>query len=350
MKVFIPHQKDRNIYLDQIIKYSECDYIFGNYVSFDASFEIVNIQFPEAIFNGIPPTREQLNDLEEKIISWKKKSKIVLTLNDLESHYDGKNKFIDLFRLLQKQADAVIHLGNYSLEKYKNLFSIDCKHTVIYHPLYESLIQDCKIADFQDKFKLELNDKYVVSVIGSIRSMEEVEFILKVFKKIPIKNKLLIVPNMLPFWQIPRCMPYRFRKIYKWIVEKKYCCPLRKDQYFFGYNFIDYSSMIDLVKKSSLIIIPRIRNLNSGNLYLGLTFDKPMVIPKIGNLTEVADYFNLPVLDLEKNNYFDVVNKLRDVKTIEFFESTEYFEKKNKFRSCEIAKEYDMFFNKIINN
>lgn len=350
MRVFIPHQKDRNIYFDEIIKYSECNYVFEDYNSFDASFDIVNIQFPEAIFNWIPPTQEQLNDLEEKIISWKKNSKIVLTMNDLDSHYDLKSEFGDLFKLIQKHVDGVVHLGNYSLENYRYLFSVNAKHIVIFHPLYESLLAKNETADVQSRFSLNFQDKYVVSVIGSIRSMEEVEFILKVFKEIPVKNKLLIVPNMFQFWQIPNYIPYRFRKIYRWIVEKRYCFSLNKNQYFFGYKFIEYRFIVDLVQKSTLMIIPRIKNLNSGNLYLGLTFDKPMIIPKIGNLTEVADFFNFPTLDLKAKNHKEVINNVLIEKTTEYFNSLGYLEKKNKFHPSVVAKEYDVFFNKIINN
>jgi hypothetical protein len=350
MKVFVPHQKDRNIYLDEIIKFSKNDFIFGNYESFDASFDVVNIQFPEAIFNWIPPTQEQLIDLEEKIITWKKTAKIVLTLNDIVSHYDEDNKYNDLFKLIQRYVDGVIHLGNYSLENYGYLFSKSSQHIVIYHPLYESLIVNKETADIETYLALNFEDKYVVSVIGSIRSMEEVELILKIFKKLPIKNKLLVVPNMLPFWQIPSFMPYRFRKIYKWVLEKKYCYPLHKNQYFFGYKFIEYGFMVDLVQKSSLIIIPRIRNLNSGNLFLGLTFDKPMIIPKTGNLTEIANAFNFPMLDLKAKNYKDIINRVLSSKTKTDFNSVAYSNMKNKFRPSIIANEYDLFFNKITVN
>lgn len=350
MEVFVPHLKDRNIYLDEIISFSNCNFIFGDFNDYKRSYEIVNIQFPEAIFNGIVPTDEQLINFEKRILLWKKHSKVVFTLNDIESHYDQENKFIDLFQLIQKHVDGVIHLGNYSLQNYRHLFSTDCQHTVIYHPLYESLISDFETASFQDKFQLNLKDKYVVSVIGCIRSLEEAKLILKIFRKIPLKNKFLIVPNMFQFVNMPIYFPYRFRKIYKKMAEKIFCFPLRKNQYFFGFKFIDYSYMVDLVKSSSLILIPRIRNLNSGNLYLGLTFDKPMIIPKVGNLTEVANFFGFPLLDLQKGNYNEVIKSQLNLKGNFFFSSNAYLEKKEMFKASVIAQQYEVFFYKLINN
>lgn len=349
MEVFVPHQNVNNIYLEEIIRFSDSKFIFGNVNEYKSSFKIVNIHFPEAIFNWNKPTEDELIDLEEKLLLWKKYSKIVFTLNDIESHYDRENKFINLFRLIQRHADAVIHLGNYSLKTFKHLFSENCEHVVIYHPLYASLTGNYKTESFSNELKINLKEKYIVTVIGALRSADEAKMVFKIFNKIPVKNKFLVVPTMFQFINMPSYFPYRFRKIYRAVVERIFCYPLRKKDYFFGYTFLDHKYMVDLVEKSSLIIIPRIKNLNSGNLYLGLTFDKPMIIPKVGNLTEIADLFHFPVLDLQKNNFEEVIKIQSDPK-IEFsFKTDEYLEKKKLFMPNKIAEEYNSFFNNLIN-
>ncbi|OAD46136.1 hypothetical protein [Polaribacter atrinae] len=348
MNVFIPHDKVLNIYFDEINKYAVFNYVYGSLGDYKQAYKIVNIQFPEAIFSFRAPTKEQLIDLEEKIIIWKKKSKIILTLNDIESHYDKGHKFSGLFKLLYKYADGVIHFGHYSLNNFKSYFPTTCQHKLINHPLYDSLLNDQEIFDYQDKFKVSFQDKYVVSAIGSLRSMEEVLLLLKVFRRIPVKNKFLVVPNMFQFINPKYLRPYRFRNIYKYIAEKIICFPLKKEQYFFDNRFLEYGYMVDLVRNSSLMIIPRIKNLNSGNLFLGLTFNKPMVIPKIGNLTEVAEYFNLPTLDLKKGNYNEVLTTVTDIKMNKIFESNEYLIKREKFHPKKISLEYELFFKSLI--
>lgn len=348
MKVFIPHKKDRNVYFDEIINKSNSEFSFGYFKDYDASYSVVNIQFPEAIFDLAIPSKEQLLELENAMILWKKKAKIVLTLNDDKSHYDEENKYGDLFKLINKYVDGVIHLGQYSLETYKKDFPKNTKHKVIFHPLYESLVTNNNTANIEQKYKLDFNGKYVVAAIGAIRSLEEVKLLLKMFKALPQKNKVLIVPNMFNFKQMPNFVPYRFRKIYNYWAEKKYCYPLKKEQYYFGYNFIDYNLMVDLVKKASLIAIPRKRNLNSGNLYLGITFDKPMIIPKIGNLTETAQLLGLPVLNLEENkfkkNLWQVVKSNEKID----FKNNTYQELKKRFAPDEIANQHESFFNELI--
>ncbi|SFD72716.1 glycosyltransferase family protein [Flavobacterium phragmitis] len=348
MEVFVPHLKDRNIYLDEIINFSNCTFIFNDFNSYETTYEIVNIQFPEAIFKWIVPSDEQLIDLEKKILMWKKHSKIIYTLNDIKSHYNENNQYNHLFRLIQKHADGVIHLGEYSLAKYKFLFSQNCIHTVIYHPLYESLIKDFTIDSFQEKYNLDFKNKYIVSVIGEVRSKEEVKFIFEIFKRIPLKNKFLVVPNMLMYNALPTFFPYRFRKVYRKIEEFLFCYPLLKKQYFFGFKFVEYKYMVDLVKQSSLLIIPRTKNLNSGNLYLALSFDKPMIIPKVGNQTEIINLFNFPAINLKTKNYKEVIDSIV-INGKPFFKTKDYLEKKEKFMPKNIAAQYDLFFYKLIN-
>ncbi|PKP29368.1 MAG: hypothetical protein CVU01_00340 [Bacteroidetes bacterium HGW-Bacteroidetes-18] len=345
MEVFVPHQKDRNIYLDEIISFSNHNFIFGNYKEYRDLYKIVNIQFPEAIFDWKSPSTEELVNFELQLLNWKKKSKIVYTMNDFTTHYDKKNKFSEVFSLIHKYSDGVIHLGKYSLDNYEKYFSSSCLHTIIYHPLYNSLTEDYMTKEIQSLVPTDLTNKFIVSAIGGIRSKEELDLILKIFKKLPIKNKFLIVPRMFQFIIIPDYIPYRFRKYYKRLIEKKYCFSLSKNQYFFSARFLEYSYLVDLVKRSSLMIIPRIKNLNSGNLYLGLTFDKLMIIPEIGNLTETANYFGLPLLDLQNKNYKEVITMVLDLKSNQYYSSDKYLKDKHFFHPEKIAKDYDAFFN-----
>lgn len=351
MEVFVPHQKDRNIYLEEVINFSNNTFIFGSYEDYKISYEIVNIQFPEAIFDWVAPNAQQLVDLEIKLRMWKEHSKIVLTMNDFQKHYDNNNIFLDLFRLIHKYAEGVIHLGQYSLDQYKVCFSSNCIHTIIYHPLYSSLVTEFETTTIEKMVvPIAFRDKFIVTAIGDIRSREEIKLILKIFKKIPIKNKVLVVPRMFQFVKIPDYIPYRFRKRYKKFIERFYSLPLSKSQYYFSGNFLGYPQLVDLVQQSSLLIIPRVKNLNSGNLFLGLTFDKLMVIPKIGNLTEVANFLEIPLLDLEKRNYDEVINNIFNSKLKQYLLSNEYLVKKEFFHPQKIAKEYDAFFKFLITN
>lgn len=350
IKVFIPHIKDKNIYLDEIIRFSDASFSYGNYKEYDKDFDIVNIQFPEAIFNWKLPTKVQLIELEQCMAQWKMNSKIVYTMNDLKRHYNNNIFFEELFKLVQKYADGVVHLGEFSLNKYKTLFSSKCQHQVIFHPIYASLTTNFITQNIQEKIPFDLKDKFIVSSIGGIRSKKEKRLIFKIFKCIPSKNKVLIVPRMNFYFEIPKFIPYRFRKVYKKIVNSIKFFKYRKGNYFTENIFLEYDFLVDLVQKSDILIIPRVENLNSGNLFLGLTFNKNMIVPKVGNLSEIINLFNIPSFDFKKinkkklNNFFELMQKQP------YFDKTNFLENKKQFEPKLIAQQYDYFFSTLKQN
>lgn len=349
--VFIPHLQDKNRYLDEIITYSKATFIYGNCNEYKKHYSIVNIQFPEAIFDWKMPTQEQLLELEDYFVQWKKHSKIVYTMNDLKKHSNNAPMFDKLFQLVHKYADGVIHLGTFSLNEYSSLFSDKCQHKVIYHPIYASLAkEDFKILNIQRIIPFDLNGKYIISAIGSIRSRKEMRLILKIFKNIEIKNKVLIVPRMSQFATIPKFIPYRYRKLYRNIADKINFYSIRSEEYFVGNVFLEYDYLVDLVQKSSLLIIPRVDNLNSGNLFLGLTFDKKMLVPSVGNLSEILTLFKVPSFDFKKINKRTVNEFILSITNKPYYDSIGYEQNISKFHPSVIGAEHDVFFKFLIEN
>ena len=349
--VFIPHLQDRNRYLDEIIVYSKSTFIYGNYKEYKKHYSIVNIQFPESIFDWKLPTQKQLLELECYFVQWKKHSKIVYTMNDLKKHGSKEPMFDKLFQLVHQYADGVIHLGNFSLKEYSSLFSDKCQHIVIYHPIYASLtMENFKTLDVQRIIPFDLSEKYIVSAIGSIRSKKEMSLILKIFKNIVVQNKVLIVPRMNQFSPVPKFVPYRYRKLYRNIADRINFYSIRAEEYFVGNVFLEYDYLVDLVQKSSLIIIPRVENLNSGNLFLGLTFDKKMFVPKVGNLSAILTLFKVSSSDFKKINKKNINEFILSITNEPYCEAIGYKQNKKIFHPSAIAAQHDVFFKFLIEN
>jgi hypothetical protein len=114
-------------------------------------------------------------------------------------------------------------------------------------------------------------------------------------------------------------------------------------------KFLEYEYLVDLIKKSSMLFIPRIRSLNSGNLFLGITFDKFIIAPKIGNITEIAQKFEIPLIDFQSKNINSVVEEQYfKYKTNQFYSKynqhqKEYFHPKN------ISLKTDQFYDSLFN-
>lgn len=348
MKVFIPHKKDKNIYFDEIIQYSNFEYVFEDYHNYDNQYKIVNIQFPEAIFDWQLPTKQMLNDLEIEIQIWKSNSKIVYTMNDFKPHYKNDSIYNELFNLIYKYADGVIHLGNFSKDEYQHLYKKTSKHKVIYHPIYTSLLKNYQTKNIQNLISFDLKDKYIVSSIGSIRSKEEMKMVFNFFKKIQNKNKVLIVPRILFYKKVPNWLPYRFRKPLAKITAYFNLFSIKNDLYYIDDKFLEYPYLVDLIQKSSLIIIPRVKNLNSGNLFLGLTFNKNMVVPNVGNIKEVLSMFKIPFFNFNQITEEKVSHFIKTLETANYFELENYETIKEEFHPMKIAKSYDDFFLKLM--
>lgn len=67
MKILLPFKKDQNPYLDELIIHSKHTYVYDNFRNYDTTFKIVNIHWPEALFEWYEPTSENLRELEENI-------------------------------------------------------------------------------------------------------------------------------------------------------------------------------------------------------------------------------------------------------------------------------------------
>ena len=296
MKIFIPALKDANSFFDEISIHSKHTFVYGNYTEYNETYKIVLLQWPEQLFAWKEPTSLELINFEKSIKNWKNNSKIIHIAHNLERHFGMTPKFEKIYRIVQENCDVMVHFGDFSFNLFSEKYP-DKLHKIINHPLYEKTfkVYDKKYA--REKLNIK-QDSVVIIAPGSIRNIEERQMILNSFKNIPTKNKVLIVPRM--FWLN---FQYEFKgrtllkkvfdikKVYEtYINEKKY----KKPQYILGYKFLKNKELSLLMSAVDIVLIPRINILNSGNLFLGLTFKKIIIGPKVGNIEEVLDTFDFP--------------------------------------------------------
>lgn len=297
-KIFIPFQKGSNFYFDEIINYSNYEFVFNDFKSYKSSYKVVNIHWPEGFFNWVEPTIDQLIALENEIFKWKKNSKIIYTVHNLNPHAGITVNFTRLYEIVEQSCDVFMHLGEFS----KNLFEKKypkAKHIIIKHPLYETTFKVYNKAYARQE--LDINKKALVIIApGSIRKLEEKKLILKAFKAIERNNKILISTNMLKE-EISLDFPgyYKLKKVIdiKSILEKLLIKRYEKPKYIFNYGFLENSKFALMMSASDIVLIPRIEILNSGLLFLGLTYNKIIIGPKEGNVSEFLKMFNFPVFN-----------------------------------------------------
>ncbi|MBG6062958.1 chorismate mutase [Flavobacterium sp. CG_9.1] len=301
MKIFLPFKKDPNPYLDEITNNSVHTYVYDNYLNYDPSYNFVHIHWPEAIFDWKEPSEEELNILERIINKWKRKSILIYTKHDYLPNKGTTINFTKLFDLIERSTDVFIHLGKYSKNLYEEKYPT-ARHEIIYHPLYSMsyCILDKKFA--RKELQIE-QEKFVIIVPGNIRNYAERDMMLKAFKSLDITNKVLVCINMhaeLRYDFPGRTMLKRIIDI-KNIMISHFKKNHGKPHFLFTYGFQSHKDLELKMSAADLVFIPRIESLNSGMFFLGLTFNKIVVGPAVGNIKEQLKGMGLPIFNPKQN-------------------------------------------------
>jgi hypothetical protein len=242
------------------------------------TYDIIQIHWPELIFtstNKHTPSEDFGQQLSDILLAWKEKgTRIVFTRHDETTHYvQSQNVRTYLYGIIESAADAIVHLGQYSLqqmmEKEKDAHRI---HILIPHHVYDT-IYPISISQAEARAALSIRlEKKVILTFGSFRDMEEHLLVKNVFESLDIPDKYLLAPSWLNGWN-------------------QYVNPgiTIEGEGFIGYGIVDKDMLPYCFAAADVVFIQRIRNLNSGNLPMGFFFNKTVVGPAIGNMTEYLD-------------------------------------------------------------
>lgn len=294
LKVFIPMPKSGNTFFQEIINFSSCTFDYGHFEADISNYNVVLIHWPELMFKWAEPNDDDLDRLEKQLKVWREYVKIVYVVHNERRHFGMSSKFEKLYALVQGYCHVMVHMGHYSLDKCKGLYP-DKVHQYIPHPLYESSFVKYDKVYARKQLGIPIT-KQVVLAPGRIRNLKERDLIVKSFKALKIKEKHLLVPYM-----FKKKIPFKFKGSYR-LQRVKFIRGvldyfLNKEaigSYQFGYNLVASDILSLMLSAADIIFIPRINALNSGVLFLGLTYRKMIIGPATGNIQEVLDQFEMP--------------------------------------------------------
>lgn len=263
------------------------------------TYDIIQIHWPEIFFYSNSdrlPTKEYGKYLSETLRYWKKNgTKIVFTRHDERTHYVSNQEVrANLYDIIEAEADAIVHLGYYSKNQMTMSKSINYPlHVVIPHHIYDTLYP--RSVSLMDARKaLGIREEYkVILVFGTFRDEEENLLTKNAFEQLNVPNKYLFAPG----WYHNGWDKYQNTHI------------TLEGNSWLGRGTVDQNMLPYCFAAADVIFIQRIRNLNSGNLPMGFFFNKTVVGPAIGNITEYLDNIN--------NFSFDPFNPSSVVKALE---------------------------------
>lgn len=271
----------------------------------EGDFDVVHIHWPEYLsyeiesylYNNKSIPNGLWQKLNKYLNYWSKRAKIVYTRHNALPHSRQNTDFRELYKLISSNAQTVVHFANYSIQQFKEWYpELDhIKHVVIPHHNYASLPNSSDRVSA--RAKLGINpDTFVMLVFGGVRKSER-QIIKQAFKYIPTSNKLLLAPK----WQTNRrsIRPIFFREwiyaIEKWLMRFN-----TKQRINLG--FIKEKDAHYYLNAADFLFIPRIKELNSGNIALAYTFGLVVVGKNIDNIGEILQQTENPTFNLSNKN------------------------------------------------
>jgi hypothetical protein len=294
-------------YVDGIKELAEVKSSVADFWECKTRFDIIHIHWPELLFNWRPVEEGELQLLELTLEYWKRAgAKIVVTRHNSKSH---RNLPLDdqLYDIVFRNADAIVHLGENSLIEFVSSSVYHSKLNVqINHPNYLDL--NIETTTNEARKKLGFKDNEVVYLaFGAIRNAREEKDLISAFKKLDLRNKKLLITRS---WLFKDHISFKQFPIKKLKNEIKKFILQRNKIAVRASSHIPEPEMIDLFLASDVVVIPRINQLNSGQLYLAFSFSRVVVGPETGNIgTTLRQTGNLLFEPGDESSYVSALRK-----------------------------------------
>ncbi|HRC31994.1 MAG TPA: glycosyltransferase family 4 protein [Bacteroidia bacterium] len=259
-----------------------------------AHYDIINFHWPDAMFDKMPPSDSDFELLEKHIQVIKRTCKIIYTRHNEMPHYTTDANRHKCYKLIEKNADAIIHLGRNEIELYKErLNNSSVKHFFIPHHIYENMYNNTiTIKEARQKLNIPL-DKFVVLTFGEYRDMEEADMVLSEFAKAKIQNKLLFAPRLMKL-----LIKHTPKNVFlKWLESKTRTMRLKSQKIKTGIEFVSDDVLENYFSAADVVLIQRKHILNSGNVPLAFYFKKPVIGPNVGNIGELLKHTGNALFD-----------------------------------------------------
>lgn len=257
------------------------------------NFDIIHIHWPEAFVGWKMVDSEKFDRIMERLDIWKNRAKVIYTRHNEEAHELPYSSMQSLYNKVLDSCSGVIHLTTYSFENIKEDLTDKIIHTVIPHGAYR-YSNDIPKPDAREKLKIP-EKKFVILVFGKIRNESEKQFLLKGIKSLK-RDYLFIAPR----WKhaiYPSFKTHPMRRIIS--VLRDFFLDLFNSKFRISDGFVSNEDVQVYMNAADVVLVPRVNTLNSGVLFLGLSFNKVVIGIDKGGVGEVLREHNFPTFDPE---------------------------------------------------
>lgn len=264
-----------------------------------AAYDIVHLQWPEEVFRWKNPAPADVEAFERQLLRLKSRGiPIVYTRHNTLPHH-GNPLVAKAYALAEKYADAVVHLGDYSLREFIGKHpESEQVQVVIPHHIYEGLY-DMDITRDAGRRALGIPaDRLVVLAFGAFRHAQERRLVWGAFRRLHFPAKFLLAPRLWPYTRHGSRL-----KGLKRLVGLMLYTAAHTVEGFFDSRITSARPLIPdeqlpyYLAAADVVFIQRTDILNSGNVPLALSFGRVVTGPDSGNIGGLLARTGNPTFD-----------------------------------------------------
>lgn len=263
-----------------------------------AAYDVVHLQWPEELFGWSYPTAERVAALRERFrMLHERDIPVVYTRHNTRPH-KGDAQLAEAYRLTEENADAVVHLGDYSRREFLAAYPASRQlQVVIPHHIYEGLYADIGRNDARRRLGVPA-DAFVMLAFGAFRHDRERRLTWQAFRGLHKPGKFLLAPRLWPY--VLKGSHHRGLKrlavktlyLAAHAIEKVLHCRITSSE-----GLISDTDLPAYFAAADVIFIQRTDILNSGNVPQAFAFGRMVAGPNSGNIGEILAETGNPVFD-----------------------------------------------------
>lgn len=263
------------------------------------SNDIVHIMWPNGLLiNGKTP-----DDLADRLVVLRERSiKVVATCHNLVPHDAADLNKVKAYDIVYRYADLIIHLGGYSLSLFQQKYPA-VRQVLIPHHVYDT-IYNTQMERGKAIATLGLDDKFrYLLCFGAFRNEEERRLVSAISDVLYANGIKILAPNFYPLSQSRNPI----KRMSSWI--EFYRMKRKNKHIVFQRHFVQDGLVEAFFRASDVVLIQRLRILNSGNLPMGFFMGRVVVGPDQGNVGVLLKEHQNPVFNVNSDDLLPAIEE-----------------------------------------
>jgi glycosyltransferase involved in cell wall biosynthesis len=252
----------------------------ANFRILASHYDIVHHQWPEEYSGWQVPTEQQLVEIEEQLCWWSARATNIFTVHNLYPHYGiGDPACHELYSSFYRHCNLISHFSQTSQRMVLEEFPAARRAQHIVHcPASNAVALATQKQRGSRRMEMGIGeDEFVILMIGRIRSWSEVELIRRAFDRARVPKKRLLMAGKFALI----APPWRKR-----LLNLRWNWWLRTRQAVVDTRYVPENELSRFLDSSDVAIVPRFGGLNSGILFLAMTFGRMVIAPNCGAYPE----------------------------------------------------------------